>query len=358
MKRLVLVLAAVMAVVGIPAAALALPPSSQLQRDLDAVVAAGATGATAEVGSARVSSGAATLGTHRPVPVNGRFRIGSETKAFVATVVLQLVAEHRLGLDDTVDSRLPDVLPAGEGITVRELLNHTSGIPDILTTFPSPYSGAFVKMRWKTWSASDLVARVSAKPLLFPPGSKAGYSNTNYLLLGMLIERITGQPYGVAVRDRIIRPLGLRHTSVPGTDPYIRGPHAHGYLPLADDGSDRLVDITAFNPSLLGSAGEMLSTTRDLNRFFGALLGGRLLPPYLMKQMRTTAGDSIYGLGIIKRQLPCGVTVWGKDGDAPGYSTWSFTTPDTQRRVAVSVTWGAGDPDDAVDTLLDHALCP
>lgn len=337
-------------------------PRLRLQRALDAVVAAGATGAVAQVQGVRrevkASSGVAQRGSARPVPVNGRFRIGSVTKTFIGTVVLQLVAEHRLDLDDTVREHLPGVLAEGRRVTVRDLLDHRSGIPDVLTTFPRPGTPEFLELRWRTWSPHELIARVADKPLLFEPGSRASYSNTNYMLLSLIIERITGEPYARSVEHRIIRPLHLRHTSFPGTDPRIHGPHAHGYLAVRqDDGSVSTVDVTAFNPTIMWGGGEMISTTRDLNRFYDALFHGRLLPAYLMKQMHETGEDSIYGLGIIQHQLSCGITAWGKDGDAPGYSTWSFSTRDSHRRVTVSVTWGTGDPDDAVDSLLDVALC-
>jgi len=334
---------------------------SKLQRELDAVVAAGATGATAEVRVGgrreRASSGTAQVGTNRPVPVRARFRAGSETKAVLATVVLQLVAEHRLGLDDTVESHLPGVVPQGERITVRQLLNHTSGLYEVLATLPSPRSEEFLKIRWQTWTTAQLVARATANPLVFEPGKKAMYSNTNYLVLGMIVERVTGHSYADEIERRIIRPLHLTGTSVPGTDPFIHGPHAHAYLPLERDGSLQLVDITAVNPSIMNAAGELVSTTDDLNRFFAALLDGRLLPDQLLREMKTTALDSQYGLGIIRRQLPCDDIAWGKDGDAPGYSSQTFVSSRDGRQVTVSVTWGTSDSDDAVDALLDAELC-
>ncbi|WP_378730719.1 serine hydrolase domain-containing protein [Nocardia brasiliensis] len=319
-------------------------------------MAAGATGAIAEVDTGghreRASSGVAEIGSAAPVPVDGRFRIGSVTKAFAAAVVLQLVAEQRLGLDDSVESVLPGVLPYAGRITIRQLLDHTSGVPEYLETLPSPRSAAFLDLRWRTWTDAELVARVADKPLLFEPGTKASYSNTNYLLLGMGIERITGKPFAAAIRDRIVGPLHLTDTTIPGTDPNISGPHPHGYLSIAPNG---LVDITELNPSVMGSAGEIISTTADLNRFFGPLLDGRLLPAPLLQAMRTTVLGSKYGLGLITLELSCGVTAYGKDGDAPGYSTWSFGTP--QKRITVSLTWGADRPRDAVRALLDRELC-
>ncbi len=329
---------------------------TRLQQGLDSIVAAGATGAAAEVDTGgdriRASAGAAEAGSTAPVPLDGRFRIGSVTKAFAATVVLHLVAENRLGLDDPVGSVLPGVLPYADRVTIRQLLDHTSGVPEYLETFPSPRSEEFLDLRWRTWTDAELVARVAGEPLSFDPGTTTGYSNTNYLLIGMITERLTGKPYAATLHDRLIGPLALTGTSFPGTDPTVPGPHAHGYLPI---GRDRLVDITELDPSVMGSAGGLISTTTDVNRFFGALLGGRLLPALLLTEMRTTVLGSQYGAGLVALPLSCGVTAYGKDGDAPGYSTWSFGT--TRKHVTVSLTWGGGDPGDAVQAFLDEELC-
>jgi D-alanyl-D-alanine carboxypeptidase len=331
-------------------------PMGQLRSELAAIVADGATGATAEIVAGRhrtrASSGAAVAGSAEAVPVDGRIRIGSVTKAFVATVVLQLVAEHRLRLSDRLSSVLPGVLPYAQRIRIRQLLNHTSGVPDYLKTLPSPRSHEFLSLRWRTWSAPELIARVADERPLFDPGAQASYSNTNYLLLGMIIERLTGHSYATAIRNRILRPLRLAHTSVPGTDPHLAGPHAHGYLTIDND----LVDITEVNPSIMGASGEMISTTSDVSRFFDALFAGRLLPPDLMNQMRSTALDSQYGLGIVTRTSPlCTGTAYGKDGDAPGYSTWAFHIPG--KTITVSVNWGTAPANDAVNTMLNTELC-
>lgn len=371
MMKLGPILAAALLTPGVlaPAVASAAPPPTnertsevRLEHELDTVVAAGATGVTAEVDNGRhvtrASSGVAERGSMRPVPVNARFRVGSVSKAFLATVVLQLVAEHQLRLDDTVGDLLPGVLRHGSAITVRQLLDHTSGVPEVLTTFPRPGTPAFLDLRERDWTTRGLVDRVADEKLLFEPGSQASYSNTNYLLLGLVIERVTGQTYAAAVEQRILRPLHLNNTSLPGRDPILHGPHAHGYLDVHwQDGSSSLVDVTRWNPSLMNAAGDMISTTRDLNRFDRALLSGRLVPSYLLRQMTTPALDSIYGLGLIAHPLPCGGVAWGKDGDAPGFSTWTFSAPGDRIRVTVSVTWGAGDPDQAVNDLLDTELC-
>ncbi|GIH15528.1 serine hydrolase domain-containing protein [Rugosimonospora africana] len=232
-----------------------------LGQDLDAVAANGPTGAPVDgTRVTRATSGSAVAGTDRPVDARGRFRAGSVTKTFVATVVLQLVAEHRLGLDDPVDRWLPGVLPDNDGkITVRELLNHTSGLFDVTDTLPLNPPTDFLPMRWDTWTLPELVDRATANDSLFDPGTDYHYSSTDYLVLGMLIERITGHTYADEISHRILRPLGLHDTTLPGTDPRVAGPHAHDYIP---DGNGGVVDITEMNPSVMNAAGELISTSR------------------------------------------------------------------------------------------------
>ncbi|MPZ63568.1 MAG: serine hydrolase [Propionibacteriales bacterium] len=357
-----------LAVVAAPAVATAAPQEADAgpQSWLDEVVAAGAVGALAEVrdedGVWRGTSGVAEMGKTRAVPVRGRFRVGSITKTFVATVILQLVGEGRLGLDDTVEAWLPGVVPDGHRITVRHLLNHTSGLYDYLRTLPMPPTQEFWDNRWRTWTASELVQRAVANPPTFePPGSAYAYSNTNYVLLGRIVEEVTGGSYGEEIERRVIRPLRLRGSWVPGTSPRIRGPHPHGYVPTLQGGEMRLVDYTEMNPSVFGASGEMISTTRDLNRFFAALLGGRLLPGHLLDEMRTPGVEGgMYGLGLAWRDTSCGVRVYGNDGDALAYQSWSFSTEDRRRQVTVTVALTPdfrGDPDDAVDAFLNEAVC-
>lgn len=337
---------------------------AELQELLDAVVADGAVGALAEVrdrrGVWRLVSGVADVGTTRAVPANGRFRAGSITKTFVATVVLQLVEEGRLRLEDTVERWLPGAVPGGDRISVRQLLDHTSGVYDYLETLPGPPRQEFHDNRWRTWTASELVQRAVANPPTFePPGSSHAYSNTNYILLGQIVERVTGRPYGEEIQRRVIWPLRLRGTSVPGTSPLIPEPHPRGYAPTLENGEMVLIDFTEMNPSVMGASGEMISTTRDLNRFFDALLGGRLLPGHLLDEMRTPGtADATYGLGLRWRDTPCGVRVYGNDGDALAYASWSFSTEDRRRQVTIAITPDfRGDADDAVDEFLDRAFC-
>jgi D-alanyl-D-alanine carboxypeptidase len=368
MRRVLLTAATALAVVAVPSAAAATTEDADragLRKSLDDVVAAYGVGALVEVrdehGVWRGTSGVAALGTTRAVPVDGRFRAGSVMKTFVATVVLQLVDKGRLRLDDPVEAWLPGVVPGGDRITVRHLLNHTSGLFDVLRTLTMPPDPAFLDNRWRTWTATELVARALAHPPTSEePGEVYSYTNTGYLLLGQIIEKVTGKPYGHEIERRIIRPLGLHGTSLPGTSPWIPGPHPRGYVPIQHgDEPPRLVDYTVANPSVMGAGGELISTTSDLNRFFAVLLSGRLVPGHLLDEMKTPAVEGrTYGLGLRWRDTPCGIRVYGNDGDALAYQAWSFSSPDRRHQVTVALTPRfSGDPDDAVEAFLDRAIC-
>ncbi len=358
MKRVLQVLVAattVSAVIAAPAAA-AGPDRSGPQRELDNVVSASAVGGLAEVRDGhrlwRGTSGVAEVGTTREVPVDGRFRAGSVTKTFIATVVLQLVDEGELRLEDTVEKWLPGVVPNGDNITIRQLLNHTSGLYDFKDTLTPP---EILAGRWKTWTATEMLERALAEPpTVEPPGKAFDYSNTNYILLGEIIEKATGESYGDEVKRRLIKPLRLTGTEMPGTSPRIRGPHPHGYFPTEDG----LLDFTEMNPSIFGAGGELISTTTDLNRFFAALLGGKLLPANLLAEMKKPAVEGrAYGLGLAWRDTPCGI-VYGNDGDSLTYQTWSFSTPDLRHQVSVALTPNfTGDSDDTIGAFLDKAIC-
>jgi D-alanyl-D-alanine carboxypeptidase len=316
---------------------------------LDDIAATVAFGVLAEVrGAGRVwrgASGVAELGSSRPAPVEGRFRAGSITKSFVATVVLQLVGEGRIALDG------PD------RITLRHLLQHTSGIADYGESdrFRRLYSTteAIAGLRHRTWSPPELLALIAGEPPLFEPGSSWAYSSTNYLRLGLVVERVTGNPYAAEVERRILRPLDLRDTGFPGADPHIAGPHLHGYL---RGGDGEPVDITAFDHSFAGAAGEIVSSTADLNAFYRALMTGELLAPAQLAEMRTVRAAG-YGLGIATRRLPDGTALWGHNGGTFGFETFSWTTEDGGRQVTVALTPRAGaDPDARVDDFLTEAF--
>ncbi|MBO1418148.1 serine hydrolase [Streptomyces sp. FH025] len=327
---------------------------------LKAVTGAGAASAVAEVreegGVRRAGSGVADLATGAPVRTDGRFRAGSITKVFTSTTVLQLVGEGRIGLDDPIDRYLPGAVPNGDHITVRQLLNHSSGLWDPTNEkgglFPDRTDGNAIR-NWldqggltRTITPAKVVAASVAHAPNFPPGTKWSYSNVNYTLLGMIIERVTGHGYAQEITARILRPLRMSGTYFPGTAIDIRGPHAHGYWTLAEgpgpeDRSDR--DVTLADMSWANSAGELISTLDDLTRFEKALLGGRLLSEKLMREMTTTIPVEVdgvptsvgYGLGLVTLPLSCG-PVYGHDGGVPGYSSQLWGTGD--RQVAVSAT--------------------
>ncbi|WP_326690366.1 beta-lactamase family protein [Streptomyces sp. NBC_01795] len=273
-----------------------------------------------------------------------RFRIGSLTKPFVATVLLQLEAEGTLRLDDPVERWLPGLCKSGYGaatggprhsVTLRQLLGHTSGIPDY-TADPALrgdyFDVGFLTHRRQSHAPADLVAGSLKRSPLFRPGTRWSYSNTNYVLAGMVIERATGLSYAEEIERRVLRPLKLDDTSLPGTSTRLPGPHSRAYSTLFQPGlHPALHDVTALDPSLAGAAGEMLSSGRDLVRFARALLTGRLLPPRQLKEMKTTrvaAPRERYGLGLTERTLSCGITVWGHEGAIHGSRTTVFTTSD------------------------------
>ncbi|MGP3943455.1 serine hydrolase domain-containing protein [Streptomyces sp. 6N106] len=288
------------------------------------------------------TAGVGDLTTGEDVPVNGRVRAGSNTKAFVSAVVLQLVGEGKVTLDAPIETYLPGLV-RGEGIdgnkiTVRQLLQHTSGLPDFVRHMEP---NAFTARNTYT-EPRELLDTALAHKADFAPGEKWQYSNTNYVLAGLLVQKVTGRPLGEEITHRIIRPLGLHDTYWPTTgERGIRGPHPKGY-DTARPGAE-LADITELDPSKAWAAGQLVSTPRDLNRYFSALLGGKVLRPAELEEMKTTvkadgpAPNSSYGLGLMKTELSCGRVLWGHGGDINGYETRGGVTEDG-RAVTVAVT--------------------
>ena len=349
--------------------------ATRLQRDTDAIHALGVTGVQARVTTSDgrhlvATSGVADRATGTPVPSDGRFRIASTRKALEATVALQLVGEHRLSLDDTVERWLPGVVRGngndGRRITVRQLLQNSSGIHDDLPGYLTPEE--YLQQRYDVYTREQLVARAMNHRPDFPPGTGWAYSNTGFILAGMIIERVTGRSLQQEVTDRIVRPLGLHHTTWPGTSPTLPQPHAQAYQ-LFETGD--LVDVTE---QVSGDPDSIVSSTQDLDRFFRALLGGGLLPPAQLADMKRTVPISADieqllpggrdGLGVFRRPLPCGGVYWGHDGGDAGYITGTGVTDDGRRSAVVSMSTALGDsPDHAIqqerasDTLVQDALC-
>ncbi|MFF9429227.1 serine hydrolase domain-containing protein [Streptomyces sp. NPDC090303] len=318
-------------------AAPAKPGHAATQRALDAAVAGGVPGAVAQ---ARDGHGRWT-GTAGARGGDDRYRVGSITKTFTATVLLQLQAEGRIDLDDPVEKWLPGVVRGhghdGRRITVRQLLNHTSGIYSYTSDpgFQAKVFGpGFLEHRYDTWTPAQLVAVAMGHEPDFAPGTSWNYSNTNFVLAGMVIEKVTGRPYGKAVENRIIKPLKLRATTVPGTRAAMPRPSSPAYSKLSEDVNAPVHDVSALNPSIAGAAGEIVSDSRDLQTFYRALLQGRLLTKGALKEMTTTVRvsperpDLGYGLGLMKERLSCGVEVWGHGGGIHGSSSLAHVTRD------------------------------
>ncbi|WP_237982262.1 serine hydrolase domain-containing protein [Bacillus thuringiensis] len=268
------------------------------------------------------AAGIADLRTKKPMKTDFRFRIGSVTKTFVATVLLQLAGENRLNLDESIEKWLPGVIQGngydGKQITIRQVLNHTSGIADYIQS-----KDFDIMDTKKSYTAEEFVKMGISLPPDFAPGKGWSYSNTGYVLLGILIEKVTGNSYAEEIEDRIIEPLDLSNTFLPGNSSVIPGTkHARGYV--QPDGASELKDVTYSNPG--SSDGEMISTADDLNKFFSYLLGGKLLKEQQLKQMLTTVptgreGMDGYGLGIFETKLQNGVSIWGHTGGALGFTT-------------------------------------
>ncbi|MCP3803452.1 beta-lactamase family protein [Allokutzneria sp. A3M-2-11 16] len=317
------------------------------------------------------SAGVRKLGEPAKPATNGRFRIGSNTKTFVATAVLQLVAEGKVGLDASVDDYLPE-FRLDRQITVRMLLAHTSGVFNHTgdyyngTAMPGlPSTGQeWVDNRFHTYQPDELVRFALSKPPVFKPGRDWNYSNTNYTLAALLIEKFApSHSYAEEMERRILRPLGLRGTEVPGARTGIPGPHAHGYYHYQDAGQWKTVDVTRQNPSLIFGAGDMISTTQDLHTFFSELMSGKLLPAPLLAEMRTPHPKSGYGLGLYVEDAGCGVTVLRHNGSTIGYGALMYSTPDGRKTLTASVTGGDTEIDlaegypKALRNLLDEVFC-
>ncbi|QXJ21289.1 beta-lactamase family protein [Actinomadura graeca] len=370
---------------GQPVAAAPAPRLDSLQDRVNAIQATKAVvGVQAQSigpgGSRYATAGKSDRETGEAVEAGEAYRTGSTTKTFVATVVLQLVGEGKLSLDDTVERWLPGVVKGngndGSKITIRQLLQHTSGIFNYTFDFP-PLTDkkAFEENRFTTWTGEQLVAIAMRHRPEFPPGSKWKYSNTNYTLAGMIIEKITGRPWYQEVTRRIIQPLGLRNTSAPYDQPFIIAPHMRGYSAFPtpenpDPPVEDAIDTSDWNPSGGGAAGAMVTTTADQNRFFIALVKGELLPPAQLAEMKTTVRaeelevvwpGARYGLGLLQASLTCGGSYWGHPGDVAGYATRNGITDDGARSVVVETT-GDGTNSDlstlrAQNALIDKELC-
>lgn len=340
------------------------------QRAMEDALKEDVPGATAQVkdrhGTWNSAAGIGDLVRQSPRGAHDHYRIGSVTKTFVATVLLQLEAEGRLDLDDKVGRWLPGVVEGnghdGGRISLRQLLNHTSGIYNV-TADPwvqrRVFSEEFLAHRYDTWNPERQVAIAMRHAPDFAPGKGWKYSNTNYLLAAMVIEKVTGTSYAHQIRQRVITPLGLRGTSVPGTRPTLPKPSSKAYTKLSDAPGAEIHDVTLLNPSVAGASGGMISDSADLNRFYSALLRGKLLPKKQLAAMKTAVPkgenrpDERYGLGLEPVTTSCGTVVWGHGGDIHGSSSVALTTADGRHSLAVNVNG----PSDDLPAIIDAEFC-
>lgn len=340
-----------------------------LQKAVETFVDAGFAGVQLRVrdddrGEWTGSAGVRELGSTGRPPVDGHFWAGSVAKTFTAVVVLQLVAEGRIGLDEPVAGHLPG-LALDARITARMLLRHTSGVfnytgeyyPDGTVAPGIPATGKeWVDTRLRSYRTRDLVELALAKPARFAPGTDWSYSNTNYTLAALLIEAVGDGSYGEQLDRRILHPLGLGGTTLAGEVTDLPEPHAHGYYRYRDGDDWVITDVSRQNLSMLPAAGGAISTTADLATFFAALHRGQLLPAALLDEMRAPYGPIGYGLGIFTQELDETVTVHHHNGGAPGgYGALMYSTPDGSRVMTAGITMGdaPADPAEFFPAALD-----
>ncbi|RCV56172.1 serine hydrolase domain-containing protein [Marinitenerispora sediminis] len=336
----------------------------RLQRALNTVVAEGSSGAVAELvetneGGSDTWNGVAGVAdrtTGEPVDPEAHFRIASLSKPFAAAALLQLVGEGKAGLDDPVERHLPGVVEGGDAITLRMLLSHTSGLFSFNRAMPSVLDD-----RDRVWRPEELVRVANEQGPVFEPGTDVAYSNTNYVLVAMVIEAITGQPYDEVVRQRILEPLDLTETYIP-RDSAMPEPAMHAYLAVRPyAGAERQpVDITEFNPTRWYGTAQLVSTVSDVNRFYSALFGGQVLDDEMLTEMleiQATDDEGVgYGLGPRHYTLTCGVKVWMHSGNIPGYRNW--TVHSETRHFTMFQARYVANPDPPAWSAIETVMCP
>ncbi|MFZ3561410.1 serine hydrolase domain-containing protein [Streptomyces sp. BH055] len=338
----------------------------QLRGVLQEIVDSGITGIQLRVHDDRgawvATAGAAELDGSAAPPADGHVRIGSNTKTFTATLVLQLVAEGKVDLDAPAVDHLPE-FDLDRRITVRMLLQHTSGVFNhtgelsadgtVTPGIPSTIAGKeWVDNRFHTYRPRDLARLSLSKPPRFEPGAGWSYSNTNYVLARLLVENVTGRPIAEVTQERILDPLGMTGTVVPGASQDIPEPYAHAYYRYEDAGQQHTVDVTHQNPSWIDAGGDMISTTQDLHTFISALARGELLPAPVLAEMSTPHPDSGFGLGLRIQQTggadgSDGDTLLFHNGGQGGHAALMYSTADGSRTLTAALNY----VDDAAMTL-------
>ncbi|WP_246126745.1 serine hydrolase domain-containing protein [Embleya hyalina] len=297
--------------------------------------------------------GLADLATGRKVAGDEHSRIASNTKTWVATVVLQLVGEGKLGLEDTVDHHLPGLIRTkdydGRRITIRQLLQHTSGLPDYLG---APFWENETAHRWDHIEPLQTIEQALTLP---PPEDKPfSYSNTNTNLVGLIVAEVTGRSIGTEIEQRIAKPLGLRGTYWPGDRTTLRKPDLRGYVKR----SGKVLDWTEWNVSGADASGALVSTGADVTTFWSALMSGKLLAPAQLAEMKRTVPDPTvpgarYGLGVERHNQPSGLVTWGHSGFMEtGHKLRNVVTGDGRRAVTLLIGSEFFD-EEKVDSIVD-----
>ncbi|MFF4056736.1 serine hydrolase domain-containing protein [Streptomyces sp. NPDC001668] len=335
------------------------PDAKALRAAIAGLPDANATAALVRVGGTgggwRGSSGVQDLESGRPADPDARFRAGSTTKVVTAAAVLRLADEGRIDLNTPVQHYLPGLLGRQfRPVTVRQLLNHTSGIPageGLGTTFEEVYAH-----RFDTLAPQRVAASAGAKKPEFCPGRQQHYLNINYTFLGLLIERVTGRSYASEATRLVLAPAGMRDTYFPGTDPRILGPHNRGYQVVKRaDGTTEFVDVTEWNQADRFAAGDMISTVADLERLLTGLFRGRIVPrPRLREVFSVPAGvtGATYSAGGLQRFESDGKFYWVKSGGRYGYNAAIAATCDLSRTVVYSVNSTDAKSEDANPVIV------
>lgn len=328
----------------------------------DAMNAAGVPGVIVGIWSPRGdyvrAFGVADTATGAPMTTDLHSRIGSETKTFTITAVLQLADQNKIGLDEPIGTYL-DGVPGGDTITVRELAGMRSGLFNYTET--EEFLDAITADPRRAYSPTELLDWAFAEPPVFAPGTGFQYSNTNTILLGLLVEKISGQPLAGYFGEHILAPLHLAHTSFPAGAEF-PGPHAQGYTELADDGPP--VIATDWNTSWSWSAGAMISTLDDMHTWAPAVATGTLLSPAMQRQRLQTVNedgfpaDYGYGLGIFN------IGGWiGHNGSLPGYQAVVVYEPQSQTSLVILTNTdisppGGGEASSALANAVTNVITP
>lgn len=304
----------------------------------DNAIAAGIPGVTLAIQAGnqtvKLARGIEDSATGAPMTTAHHVRMGSVAKSFLASIVFQLVDEGKISLSDTVESQLPGMVTSNKGATIEQVLRLQSGIFDHASDarYLTPYLEGHFEY---AYTPQALIALSNDHPPVFAPGARFDYSNTNYVIIGLIIEKITGKSLSDVVAERITRPLGMNETTMPlGSE--IEAPAAHGYLV----GTGDPIDVTGISASSAYGHGNVVSTPADMNVFYGALVAGKVVSAAHLPAMFTPDASitTRYGIGVWTNDaMPCGQWI-GHDAASPGFDSSSQARRDGRRQFSVAIT--------------------